>query len=141
MPAGCRHGAEVIRGNSILPARREPLTLQTADGIDLVGELALPADRDPVATMICLHPLPTHGGMMDSHLFRKAAYRLPALAGIAVLRFNTRGTSAASRAPAKASSTTPRTRSSTSPRPSSTRSSPTCRTSGSSAGRSAPISR
>jgi alpha/beta superfamily hydrolase len=43
--------------------------------------------------MICVHPLPTHGGMMDSHLFRKAAYRLPALAGIAVLRFNTRGTS------------------------------------------------
>lgn len=84
---------EVIRGNSILPARREALTLQTADGLDLVGELALPADRDPVATMICLHPLPTHGGMMDSHVFRKAAYRLPALAGIAVLRFNTRGTS------------------------------------------------
>jgi alpha/beta superfamily hydrolase len=31
--------------------------------------------------------------MMDSHLFRKAAYRLPALADLAVLRFNTRGTS------------------------------------------------
>jgi alpha/beta superfamily hydrolase len=31
--------------------------------------------------------------MMDSHLFRKASYRLPALAGVAVLRFNTRGTS------------------------------------------------
>jgi alpha/beta superfamily hydrolase len=30
--------------------------------------------------------------MMDSHLFRKAAWRLPALAGLAVLRFNTRGT-------------------------------------------------
>ena len=85
--------SQVIRGNSILPAKREALTLQTADGIDLVGELALPADRDPVATMICLHPLPTHGGMMDSQLFRKASYRLPALAGIAVLRFNTRGTS------------------------------------------------
>jgi alpha/beta superfamily hydrolase len=83
---------EVIRGNSILPAKREPLTLQTADGVDLVGELALPLDSDPAATMICLHPLPTHGGMMDSHLFRKASYRLPALAGIAVLRFNTRGT-------------------------------------------------
>jgi alpha/beta superfamily hydrolase len=40
-----------------------------------------------------VHPLPTHGGMMDSHVFRKAALRLPALAGIAVLRFNTRGTS------------------------------------------------
>lgn len=85
--------SEVIRGNSILPARREPLTLETADGLSLVGELALPQDVAPVATMICLHPLPTHGGMMDSHLFRKASYRLPALAGIAVLRFNTRGTS------------------------------------------------
>jgi alpha/beta superfamily hydrolase len=84
---------ERIRGNSVLPARREPLTLETADGLRLVGELALPLDRDPVATMICVHPLPTHGGMMDSHLFRKAAYRLPALADIAVLRFNTRGTS------------------------------------------------
>jgi alpha/beta superfamily hydrolase len=30
--------------------------------------------------------------MMDSHVFRKAAFRLPALAGLAVLRFNTRGT-------------------------------------------------
>ena len=81
-----------IRANSVLPARREPLTLHTADGLALVGELARPADRDPVATVVCLHPLPTHGGMMDSHVIRKAAFRLPALAGIAVLRFNTRGT-------------------------------------------------
>jgi alpha/beta superfamily hydrolase len=29
---------------------------------------------------------------MDSHVLRKASYRLPALADIAVLRFNTRGT-------------------------------------------------
>jgi alpha/beta superfamily hydrolase len=82
-----------IRANSVLPARREPLTLETADGLSLVGELALPPDRDPVATLVCVHPLPTHGGMMDSHIFRKAAFRLPALAGLAVLRFNTRGTS------------------------------------------------
>ena len=45
-----------------------------------------------MATLICLHPLPTHGGMMDSHLLKKASYRLPALADLAVLRFNTRGT-------------------------------------------------
>lgn len=83
--------AEIIAG-SVLPARREPLTLTTSDGLRLVGELALPEDRDPVATMVCLHPLPTHGGFMDSHLHRKAAWRLPALAGVAVLRFNTRGT-------------------------------------------------
>ena len=82
-----------IRANSVLPARREALTLHTADGLELVGELALPEDRDPVATLVCLHPLPTHGGMMDSHILRKAAFRLPALAGLGVLRFNTRGTS------------------------------------------------
>jgi alpha/beta superfamily hydrolase len=85
--------SEIIRGNTILPARRQPITLETADGLKLVGELALPLDREPVATMVCLHPLPTHGGMMDSHVFRKASYRLPALADLAVLRFNTRGTS------------------------------------------------
>jgi hypothetical protein len=84
-----------IVANSVLPARREPLTLTTSDGLRLVGELALPLERDPLATMVCLHPLPTHGGMMDSHLYRKAAWRLPALAGIAVLRFNTRGTASA----------------------------------------------
>src|SRR4051794_37581652 len=82
-----------IRSNSVLPARREDIELHTADGLTLVGELALPAERAPVATLVCLHPLPTHGGMMDSHVFRKAAWRLPALADLAVLRFNTRGTS------------------------------------------------
>ena len=84
-----------IKSNTVLPARREPLTLHTADGLRLVGELATPVDRDPVATLVCLHPLPTHGGMMDSHVLRKASWRLPALAGVAVLRFNTRGTSSA----------------------------------------------
>jgi hypothetical protein len=82
-----------IRAATVLPARREEIGLRTADGIDLVGELAQPLRHDPVATLIMLHPLPTHGGMMDSHVFRKAAYRLPALADLAVLRFNTRGTS------------------------------------------------
>lgn len=81
-----------IRASSVLPAKRTPLTLHTADGLRLVGELAEPLDRTPVATLITLHPLPTQGGFMDSHLFRKAAARLPALAGVAVLRFNTRGT-------------------------------------------------
>ena len=82
-----------IRAATVLPAKRTPVTLPTQDGLRLVGELALPADADPVATLICLHPLPTHGGMMDSHLLRKASFRLPALASVAVLRFNTRGTS------------------------------------------------
>jgi alpha/beta superfamily hydrolase len=52
----------------------------------------MPIDGAPVATLICLHPLPTHGGFMDSHVMRKAANRLPYLANVAVLRFNTRGT-------------------------------------------------
>ncbi|MER7165026.1 alpha/beta hydrolase [Micromonospora sp. NPDC000207] len=81
-----------IRASSILPSRREEIELHTADGLRLVGELSRPERREPVATLICLHPLPTHGGMMDSHVFRKAAWRLPALADLAVLRFNTRGT-------------------------------------------------
>ena len=82
-----------IRANSVLPAHREDIELHTADGVTLVGELARPLQHDPVATLVCLHPLPTHGGMMDSHVLRKAAWRLPALADLAVLRFNTRGTS------------------------------------------------
>ncbi len=87
------HAAIEIRAGTVLPARRENIVLRTADGLDLVGELARPPRRDPVATLVCLHPLPTAGGMMDSHLLRKASYRLPALADLAVLRFNTRGTS------------------------------------------------
>lgn len=82
-----------IRSNTELPARREDIELRTADGLALVGELAQPAEREPVATLVTLHPLPTHGGFMDSHLYKKAAWRLPALADLAVLRFNTRGTS------------------------------------------------
>jgi alpha/beta superfamily hydrolase len=81
-----------IRATTVLPARRNDIELTTADALTLVGEIALPADRPAAATLVCLHPLPTHGGMMDSHILRKASYRLPALADIAVLRFNTRGT-------------------------------------------------
>ena len=81
-----------IRAATVLPARRENIMLRTNDGLSLVGEIAQPLDRDPVATLLCLHPLPTQGGMMDSHILRKASYRLPALADLAVLRFNTRGT-------------------------------------------------
>ena len=81
-----------IRQNTVLPAQRRDVVLHTADGLELVGELALPLERPPVATLVCLHPLPTQGGFMDSHLLKKASYRLPALADLAVLRFNTRGT-------------------------------------------------
>ena len=80
-----------IRGAVELPAIREDVELRTADGLTLVGELSLPLGRPPVATIVALHPLPTAGGFMDSHIIRKAAARLPALASIAVLRFNFRG--------------------------------------------------
>jgi hypothetical protein len=62
-----------IRGPVLLPARREEIELRTLDGLTLVGELALPEHRDPVATLVTLHPLPTAGGFMDSHILRKAA--------------------------------------------------------------------
>jgi alpha/beta superfamily hydrolase len=81
-----------IRANTVLPAQRRAVTLHTADGLALRGALAVPESGAPTATLVCLHPLPTHGGSIDSHLLRKADWRLPALAGIAVLRFNTRGT-------------------------------------------------
>lgn len=83
---------EEIRAATELPAIREEITLTTLDGQTLVGELAMPLGGKPKATLITLHPLPTHGGFMDSHLYRKAANRLPALLEVAVLRFNTRGT-------------------------------------------------
>ncbi|MEO7122960.1 MAG: alpha/beta hydrolase [Lacisediminihabitans sp.] len=82
-----------IRAGVELPARREDIELHTSDGLTLVGELALPLKGEPVATLVTLHPLPTAGGFMDSHILRKAAARLPALAQIAVLRFNFRGVS------------------------------------------------
>ncbi|MCU1469810.1 MAG: alpha/beta hydrolase [Glaciihabitans sp.] len=80
-----------IRSGVELPARRENVELLTDDGFTLVGELAVPETAAPVATLVTLHPLPTGGGFMDSHILRKAAARLPALADIAVLRFNFRG--------------------------------------------------
>jgi alpha/beta superfamily hydrolase len=82
-----------IRSSTVLPALREEIELETSDGLTLVGELAIPLTGTAVATLVTLHPLPTGGGFMDSHILRKAANRLPALADLAVLRFNTRGTS------------------------------------------------
>ena len=83
--------SDPIRSATVLPAKRSDIELRTPDGLTLVGELAEPESHDPVATLVCLHPLPTAGGYMDSHIIRKAAARLPALADIAVLRFNFRG--------------------------------------------------
>nr|WP_207949274.1 alpha/beta hydrolase [Microcella frigidaquae] len=87
--------SEEIRSATLLPAVRTDIELRTSDGLTLVGELAVPESHDPVATLVCLHPLPTAGGFMDSHIIRKAAARLPAMADLAVLRFNFRGVTSA----------------------------------------------
>jgi alpha/beta superfamily hydrolase len=65
--------------------------VNTSDGQTLIGEVAAPISGYTGA-ILCLHPLPTAGGMMDSHIYKKAANRLPAMSGIEVIRFNTRGT-------------------------------------------------
>jgi uncharacterized protein len=80
-----------IRSDVVLPARRTDVELVTDDHLALVGELAEPVDAPARGTVVALHPLPTAHGFMDSHVLKKAAARLPALADIAVLRFNFRG--------------------------------------------------
>ena len=83
---------EPIRPSTILPGLRTPFTVTTEDGQTLIGEASAPLDRSTSA-ILCCHPNPTGGGMMDSHIYKKAANRLPSMAGITVVRFNTRGTS------------------------------------------------
>ncbi|CAB4707005.1 MAG: alpha/beta fold hydrolase [Actinobacteria bacterium] len=83
--------SELIRPSTVLPANRRPITIHTADGLKLIGEVASPIG-DCKGSILALHPLPTAGGMMDSHVYKKAANRLPAMAGIEIIRFNTRGT-------------------------------------------------
>lgn len=80
-----------VRPSTVLPALRTPFTVTTSDGQTLIGEVSAPLDKYTGA-ILCLHPLPTAGGMMDSHVYKKAANRLPDMAGIEVVRFNTRGT-------------------------------------------------
>jgi alpha/beta superfamily hydrolase len=80
-----------ITSTTVLPARRHETRFDTSDGLTLVGEVAWPLSHPPMATALFLHPLPTAGGFMDSHVIRKASWRLPALADIAVFRFNFRG--------------------------------------------------
>jgi alpha/beta superfamily hydrolase len=75
----------------VLPANRRSITIKTADGLNLIGEVATPIGNR-IASVLCLHPLPTAGGMMDSHILKKAANRLPEMAGLEIIRFNTRGT-------------------------------------------------
>ncbi len=84
--------SQTVRPSSVFDATRAPFHVLTEDGVDLIGEVASPIGPSKGA-ILCLHPLPTAGGMMDSHVYKKAANRLPAMAGITVVRFNTRGTS------------------------------------------------
>jgi alpha/beta superfamily hydrolase len=83
--------SQTVRPSSVFESVRTPFHVATADGVDLIGEVAAPVGASKGA-ILCLHPLPTAGGMMDSHVYKKAANRLPAMAGITVVRFNTRGT-------------------------------------------------
>jgi alpha/beta superfamily hydrolase len=84
--------AEPIRPSTVLPSRRDLTKVITEDGIELVVEVAAPLNPSKGALLMC-HPNPTGGGMMDSHVYKKAANRLPALADLTIVRFNTRGTS------------------------------------------------
>ena len=84
--------AQPIRPSTVLPAIRTPFTVTTADGQTLIGEVASPIDGQINPAILMLHPNPAGGGMMDSHIYKKAANRLPAMTGITIVRFNTRGT-------------------------------------------------
>ena len=82
---------ELIRPSTLLPANRSAITIKTSDGLNLIGEVTTPLG-EITGSLLMLHPNPSGGGMMDSHIYKKAANRLPAMAGIQIIRFNTRGT-------------------------------------------------
>jgi alpha/beta superfamily hydrolase len=82
---------ELIRPSTILPANRSVISIKTTDGLNLIGEVATPLG-EITGSLLMLHPNPSGGGMMDSHIYKKAANRLPAMAGVQIIRFNTRGT-------------------------------------------------
>lgn len=80
-----------LRPSIELPSKRTAYKVKTEDGVELVVEVAAPLKPSKGALLMC-HPNPTGGGMMDSHVYKKAANRLPALADLTIVRFNTRGT-------------------------------------------------
>ena len=82
---------ELIRPSTILPANRSVISIKTSDGLNLISEVATPLG-EITGSLLMLHPNPSGGGMMDSHIYKKAANRLPAMAGVQIIRFNTRGT-------------------------------------------------
>jgi uncharacterized protein len=66
----------------------ESITLHTADGLTLEGELRVP--NEPWAAAVLLHPHPQFGGNMRSIVPGALFTALPE-AGVAALRFNFRG--------------------------------------------------
>ena len=84
--------AETIKPSTVLPTERTSFKVTTEDGVVLIGEVAKPI-RPSKGALLMFHPNPAGGGMMDSHVYRKAANRLPELADLTIVRFNTRGTS------------------------------------------------
>jgi alpha/beta superfamily hydrolase len=68
----------------------EPVALASADGLDLEGELALPAGDALWAGAVLAHPHPQFGGNMRSIVPGTLFAGLPP-EGVAALRFNFRG--------------------------------------------------
>ena len=62
--------SQPVRPSTVMPALRTPFTVKTADGQTLIGEIAAPLENYTGA-ILSLHPLPTAGGMMDSHVYKK----------------------------------------------------------------------
>lgn len=68
------------------------ISIATADGVNLEGEIASPSGLDGEierAVVVC-HPHPLYGGSMDANVVDALFRALPPL-GVAVLRFNFRG--------------------------------------------------
>ena len=57
---------ETLRPSTVLPSKRTAHVVKTADGVQLVVEVAQPLNPSRGALLMC-HPNPTGGGMMDSH--------------------------------------------------------------------------
>ena len=64
-----------------------PLTIRTADGIDLEGLIALPENPNLIA-VVC-HPHPLHGGSMHTPIGDRLMAALPQV-GVGCLQFNFR---------------------------------------------------
>jgi alpha/beta superfamily hydrolase len=67
----------------------EPLTISSADGVQLQAEYRAAHDAERVAAVLC-HPHPQYGGSMHSLVIGELFRELPAH-GVSCLRFNFRG--------------------------------------------------